>query len=72
MCTHVSKCKNDTFETLPAMREGMKNSSGGGNSNMIYLIQYKNLCKCECHSVPPLSTTIKKKKVIFMLGVWLK
>jgi hypothetical protein len=30
------------------------------NSSMIYLIYYKNLCKC--HNVPPPSTTIKIKQ----------
>jgi hypothetical protein len=30
------------------------------NSTMIYLIYYKNFCKC--HNVPPPRTTIKKKK----------
>jgi hypothetical protein len=30
----------------------------GINSSMIYLIHYKNFCKC--HNVPPPSTTIKK------------
>jgi ribonuclease PH len=30
------------------------------NSCMIYLIHYKNLCKC--HNVTPLITTIKEKK----------
>jgi hypothetical protein len=30
------------------------------NSSMIYLIYCKNFWKC--HNVPPLSTTIKKKK----------
>jgi hypothetical protein len=40
-------------ETVPGIR-------GGGNSSMIYLIHCKNFCKC--YNVPPLSTTIKKKK----------
>jgi hypothetical protein len=31
----------------------------GVNSNMIYSIHCKNLCKC--HNVPPVSTTIKEK-----------
>jgi hypothetical protein len=29
---------------------------------MIYLIHFKNLCKCECHNVPPSSTTRKEEK----------
>jgi hypothetical protein len=33
----------------------------GVNSNMIYLIHCKNLCKCKCHKVSPPSTTIKEK-----------
>jgi hypothetical protein len=32
----------------------------GVNSSMIYLIHYKNFCKC--HDVPPPSTTILKKQ----------
>jgi hypothetical protein len=32
----------------------------GVNSDMIYLIHHKNLCKC--HNVSPPSTTTKKKK----------
>jgi hypothetical protein len=31
------------------------------NSNMIYMIHCKNLCKCKCHNVSPTSTTIKEK-----------
>jgi hypothetical protein len=34
----------------------------GVNSNMIYLIHCKNLCKC--HNVPPHSTTIKEKTML--------
>jgi hypothetical protein len=33
----------------------------GVNSSMIYMIDYKNFCKC--HNVPSPSTTIKNKKV---------
>jgi hypothetical protein len=32
----------------------------GVNSTRIYLIHYKNFCKC--HNAPPPSTTIKRKK----------
>jgi hypothetical protein len=47
-------------ETVPGIRgRGMKENSGV-NSNMIYLIYCKNLCKC--YSVSPLSTTIKINK----------
>jgi hypothetical protein len=46
-------------ETVPGIGGGMKESSGGVNSNMIYLIHCKNLCKC--HNVLPSSTTIKEK-----------
>jgi hypothetical protein len=41
-------------------RGGIKESSGGVNSNVMYLIYCKNFYKC--HSVPPPSTTMKKKK----------
>jgi hypothetical protein len=38
-------------ETVPGIREGgIKENGGGVNSSMIYLIHYKNLCKC--YSVP--------------------
>jgi hypothetical protein len=48
-------------KTIPGMgEEGIKESSGGVNSSMTYLIHYKNFC--ECHNVLPLSTTIKNKK----------
>jgi hypothetical protein len=33
------------------------NGRGGGGVNSVYLIYFKNFCKC--HSVPPPSTTIK-------------
>jgi hypothetical protein len=39
---------------------GMKENVGGMNSSMIYLMYCKKFCKC--HLIPPLSTTIKKKK----------
>jgi hypothetical protein len=65
MYTHVSKCKNDTCWNCS------KNRGGGVNSNIIYLIHCKNLCKYS--SVPPPSTTIiiikqkQVKKVNFQL-----
>jgi hypothetical protein len=47
-------------ETVPGIGGGgMKESSGGVNSNMIYLIHCKNLCKC--HNVYPPSRKIKNK-----------
>jgi hypothetical protein len=47
-------------ETVPGIRGGgMKESSGGGDSSMIYLIHCKNFCKYS--NVPPPSTTIIKK-----------
>jgi hypothetical protein len=39
---------------------GIKESSGGDEFNLIYLIHCSNLCKC--YNVLPLSTTIKKKE----------
>jgi hypothetical protein len=45
--------KMTPVETIPGIGEGV-------NSSMIHLIHCKNLCKC--HSVPPPSTTIKKKR----------
>jgi hypothetical protein len=48
-------------EAVPGIRQrGMGESSGGGNSRMIYSIHCKNLCKC--YNVPTPRTTIKKKK----------
>jgi hypothetical protein len=46
-----------SVETIPGTRgEGMKESSGEVNSNLIYLILCKNLCKC--YNVPLPSTAI--------------
>jgi hypothetical protein len=46
-------------ETVPGIRGGkMGERSGGRNSSMIYLIYYKNLCKC--YSVHTVSTAMKK------------
>jgi hypothetical protein len=39
---------------------GIKESCGGGEFKIIYLIPCKNLCKC--YNVPPPSTTIKEKE----------
>jgi hypothetical protein len=44
---------------------GVKENNRGVNSNMIYLIYYKNLCKC--HSVLPPSTTKKEKKPFILI-----
>jgi hypothetical protein len=33
-------------ETVPGIRRGDKRAVEGMNSNMIYLIHCKNLCKC--------------------------
>jgi hypothetical protein len=54
--------------------ETVPGNGGGGwkravermNSNVIYLIHCKNLCKC--NTVPPPSTTIKKEKNEEILG----
>jgi hypothetical protein len=47
-------------ETVLGIRGvGMGERSGGGNSNVMYLIHCKNLCKC--YNVPIPSMTIKKK-----------
>jgi hypothetical protein len=44
-----------SIETIPGMeREGVKENGGGMNSSTIYLLYYRNFCKC--HSVPPPST----------------
>jgi hypothetical protein len=49
-------------ETVPGIgRGGMKESSGGVNSSIIYLIHCKNLCKY--YSVPSPSTIIIKIKI---------
>jgi hypothetical protein len=65
MCTHISKCKNDTVEATPGEKERGRIGRGDErmveevNSCMIYLIHCKNLYKC--HNVPPPGTTIKGK-----------
>jgi hypothetical protein len=51
-------------ETVPGMgRGGMKESSGQGDSSMIYLIHCKNFHKS--HNVHQPSTTIQGKKACF-------
>jgi hypothetical protein len=60
LCTHVCNGKMVSVESIPGMvvREIKKNGEGV-NSSMIHLIYHKNFC--ECHNVPPPSTTIKKR-----------
>jgi hypothetical protein len=44
--------KMTPVETVPGMGQGaggVKENGGGGNSSMIYLIYFKNLCKCHNH-----------------------
>jgi hypothetical protein len=49
-------------ETAPEIRGvGIKESSGGDEFNLIYLIHCSNLCKC--YNVLPLSTRIKKRTI---------
>jgi hypothetical protein len=52
MCTHVSKCKNDTCWNYfrDRGREGWRRMVEEVNSCMMDLIHCKNLCKC--HNVP--------------------
>jgi hypothetical protein len=46
-------------ETVQGVRgEGVKESSKGDDSNLIYLVHCKNFC--ECYNVPPSSTTMIK------------
>jgi hypothetical protein len=52
MYTHAYKCQMIPVGTVSGVRGWeMKDSSGGMNSSMIYLIDCKNLCKY--YSVPP-------------------
>jgi hypothetical protein len=64
MCIHACKCKSDYL--LKLFSESGEGRTKGGvevlNTSRIYLIYYKNLCKC--HNVAPCSTTIKEKKEI--------
>jgi hypothetical protein len=60
MCAHGCKCKNDACSRSGAWR--LAETSGGGNSSMIYLIYYKNLCKC--YKVLPPSTIRKFLKIL--------
>jgi hypothetical protein len=59
LCTHVCKWKNDTCWNYSKNGVGIKENDGM-NSSKIYLIYFKNFCKC--HNVPPPSTTKKKIK----------
>jgi hypothetical protein len=52
--------KTKSVETILGIR-GMGERSVGGNSNMVYLIHYKNLCKY--YNVPPHSTIKKNKEI---------
>jgi hypothetical protein len=69
MYIHVYKCKNDNLLKLfQESREGRrKRAVEEVNSNMIYLIHYKNSCKC--YNVPPQSTTIilKNRKPTYIM-----
>jgi hypothetical protein len=48
-------------ETIPGLGEGgIKENDGGVNANMIYLVYYKNFCKC--HNVPPAQQKNEKKE----------
>jgi hypothetical protein len=62
MCTCIYKCKNDTcWNCSRNWGGGIKESGGvveGVNSNMIYLIHCKNLCKF--HNIA--STAMKENK----------
>jgi hypothetical protein len=63
MYTHVCEWKKMILvKTVPGIGGGrIKESSGGVNSSMIYLMHFKNLCKC--HNAPPPSTIKKKIKI---------
>jgi hypothetical protein len=58
-CVHMYvNGKMIPVETIPGMGGGrIKENGGGVNSSMIYLIHYKNFCKC--HNLSSPSTTIK-------------
>jgi hypothetical protein len=56
MYTHVCKCKNIPVETIPGMGR-IKESGGGVNLSMIYLIHCKNFYKY--HNVSLSSRAIK-------------
>jgi hypothetical protein len=47
LCTHVCKWKMRPANTGPGMGKGVKESGGGVNSTMIYLIYFKNFCKAQ-------------------------
>jgi hypothetical protein len=52
-----ANAKTIPIETIPGGE--IKESRGGVNLSMMYLINSKNFCKC--HSVLPPCTTIKSK-----------
>jgi hypothetical protein len=55
-----ANAKMITVETIPGIRGGGRGEkNGGGNSNVIYLIHCKSLCKY--YHVPPPSAIIKNK-----------
>jgi hypothetical protein len=56
--------KTILVETIPAIvGRGISRMMEGINSSIIYLIYYKNICKC--HNVPPPRKTKKKKEKIY-------
>jgi hypothetical protein len=61
MCANVWKCHNDASWNYSRNQERgrWKRIIKRVNSNMIYLIHYKNFCKC--HNIPPPSTAKKEK-----------
>jgi hypothetical protein len=48
LCTQVNKWENESVETIPRMRERgrLKRMIVGVNSSVLYLIYFKNFCKC--------------------------
>jgi hypothetical protein len=61
MCTHVSKCKNDTYWNYSRNLErgGMKENDWGGEFMYDIFDTLQYLCKW--HNVPPCITIIKEK-----------
>jgi hypothetical protein len=57
LCPHVCKWENDICSNSGMGGRRVKKSGGGANSSMIYLIYFKNFCKC--HNVYSASITIK-------------
>jgi hypothetical protein len=70
-CIHMYiNAKLIPVETVPG-NQGTgngENSGVGWNSNMIYLIHYRNLCKW--YNAPTPSTTIKTKKKVKGANLW--